>query len=282
MTTATKPLAPHGTLSRAKYHHCKCDTCRAASAAYQRTRHRKRGYGTWQPFVDAEPIRAHLALLREHGISYIRAAELAGLYTPTVGRLLYTAGGRPPVKRVRQETADALLAVQPGDIDPFTTDATGTIRRIQALAAIGWPLRALGAQLNVNPSTPGRLLAQTTLRTTTANTVRAAYDRLKGDRPEDHGVCPGSAVRARNWAQSQGWRDPTWWEDYGHLDDPEFDPAIDPAAKIPAKQITAEEARWLMNLNGLNITQAAERLGRSVAYVRTCLDEHPDTTETAA
>ncbi|MFI0900605.1 hypothetical protein [Streptomyces sp. NPDC020983] len=222
---STRTLPDHGTLSRAKYHHCHCDKCRKASADYQRTRHRKRGYGTWQPLVDAEPIRQHLAMLREHGISYIRAAELAGLYAPTVGRLLYSVGGRKPTQRVRPETAAALLAVQPGAISTHRVDATGVHRRIQALAANGWPLRSLAPHFGVNPSTPGRLLNQTTLCATTAKAVSDGYERIRNQRPEDNDVLPWDADKARRRAAQHGWRDPLFWEDYDHIDDPDFDPA---------------------------------------------------------
>lgn len=225
MTTTVRPLPDHGTLSRAKYHKCHCDLCRRASADYQRNRHRKRGYGTWQPLIDAEPVRQHLLMLRDHGISYIRAAELAGMYAPTVGRLLYTVAGRKPVKRVRPETAEALLAVQPDAISTHRTNATGTHRRIQALAANGWPLRRLAPHFGLNPSTPRRLLDQATLCTATAKAIAAAYDHLQGQRPEDHGVTPWDADKARRAAAAQGWHDPLWWEDMGRIDDPDFDPA---------------------------------------------------------
>lgn len=224
MTTAVRTLPEHGTLSRAKYHKCHCEQCRRASADYQRTRHRKRGYGTWQPLIDAEPVRQHLLMLRDHGISYIRAAELAGMYAPTVGRLLYTVAGRKPVKRVRPETAEALLAVQPNAISTHRTDATGTHRRIQALAANGWPLRRQGSHFGLNPCTPGRLLAQTTLCTTTAKAIADAYDTLWDQRPEDHGVTACDADKTRRRAAERGWRDPLWWEDMGGIDDPDFNP----------------------------------------------------------
>jgi hypothetical protein len=275
MTTRTLPA--HGTLSRAKYHKCHCDKCRQVSADYQRTRHRKRGYGTWQPLVDAEPVRAHLALLKQHGISYIRTAELAGLYPPTVGRLLYTVGGRKPVQRVRPETAAAILAVQPGAIDPHTTDGTGTRRRIQALVAAGWPLRRLGKHFGVNPSTPGRLLKQTTLRTATAKAITDAYQRLQRQRPEDNGIKAVDADRARRWAAGKGWPDPVWWEDYGHIDDPAFDPAAAVRA-LSRDELAALRRADITHLADCGYDPEAihQRMGGEIALstVRTVVHEH--------
>lgn len=276
MTTAVKPLPEHGTLSRAKYHKCHCDKCRTTSADYQRNRHRKRGYGTWQPLIDAEPVRQHLAMLREHGISYIRAAELAGLYAPTVGRLLYTVGGRKPVKRVRPETAAAILAVQPGAIDAHRTDATGTHRRIQALAANGWPLRRLAPHFGVNPSTPGRLLAQTTLCTTTAKAVADAYEHLQHQQPEDHGVNPWDANRARQNAAAAGWRDPLWWDDMGGIDDPTFDPdtAERELSEREEQKLRLQEIRHLARF-GLDPEEIRSRVGGDLTarYVKDIVKE---------
>jgi hypothetical protein len=272
VNTATKPLPPHGTLSRCKYHGCKCGPCRKASAAYQRSRYRKRGYGTWQPFVDAEPVRQHLAMLRQHNISYIRAAELAGLYPATVGRIIYSFGnGKPPRARVRVETAQALFAIQPADGTPNRIDATGTIRRLQALGAIGWPFRTLGPHIGVNPSTPGRLLAQDTLYATTANAVTDAYERLSRLNPEDHGVPPIAAIKARLRAQRNNWRDPQFWEDNGRIDDPDFDPD----AKTPRIEQIAQDAWWLLRA-GEHRNVIAARLGISRDYVDRALREVPE------
>lgn len=271
----TKTLPDHGTLSRAKYHKCHCQKCRKASADYQRNRHRKRGYGTWQPLVDAEPVRQHLAMLRKHGISYIRTAELAGLYPPTVGRLLYTVGGRQPTKRVRPETAAAILAVTPRAADRHTTDATGSHRRIQALAANGWPLKRLAQPFGVNPSTPGRLLAQATLCTTTAKAIADAYEHLQHQRPEDHGVKAWDANKARQRAAAAGWRDPLWWDDMGRIDDPDFDPdTAEATTEYEAKRIRRQEIIHLARY-GCSPEEIHERVGGELTlrYVRDLVGE---------
>lgn len=277
MTTAIRALPDHGTLSRAKYHHCNCEPCRKASADYQRTRHRKTGYGTWQPFVDAEPVRQHLLMLREHGISYIRAAELAGMYAPTVGRLLYTVAGRKPTQRVRPETAAAILAVQPNAISTHRTDATGTHRRLQALAANGWPMRRLAPHFNLNPSTPGRLLTQTTLCTTTAEAIATAYEHLQYERPEDHGINPWDADKARRAAAAQDWHDPLWWEDMGRIDDPTFNPSVAdrPLSRDELGALRREEITHLANY-GYTPETIHQRLGGElhINTIRAVIREH--------
>lgn len=225
MTTAAKPLPPHGSLSRHKYHKCKCDTCFEGYRAYQRSRHRKQGYGTWQPYVDAEPIRQHLLKLREQGIAFTRVAEIAGLHPPTVGAFLYRLGpSRPVKKRATPEIAAKILAVTAESASPGIVDATGTRRRIQALAANGWPMKALGPHIGVNPATVPRLAAQERVYRHTAEAVAAAYDKLADQDPAGHGVAAAAIERTRRRATREGWHDPQWWEDYGHIDDPTFDP----------------------------------------------------------
>ncbi|SHL73576.1 hypothetical protein [Streptomyces yunnanensis] len=223
--TATKTLPPHGTLSRHKYHGCKCATCYEGYRTYQRSRHRKQGYGTWQPYVDAEPIRQHLLKLREQGIGFTRVAELAGLYPATVGGFLYDLGNNRPRKvKARPEIAARILAVTADTTQPWRMDATGTRRRLQALAANGWPFKSLGPHIGVHPATVARLLHQDHVYASTATAVADTYQSLAEDQPEQHGVTPGMARRARNHAEREGWRTPQWWEDMGDIDDPDFDP----------------------------------------------------------
>jgi hypothetical protein len=226
VTTAAKPLPDHGTLSRHKYHKCKCQKCVDNYRAYQRSRHRKQGYGTWQPLVDAEPIRQHLLKLREQGIAFTRVAEIAGLHPPTVGAFLYSLGPkRPRKKRATPEIAAKILAVTAETATPGIVDATGTARRIQALAANGWPMKTLGPHIGVSPATVSRLVAQERVFRTTAEAVTACYEKLASEKPEAHGVAVAAIERARRHAAREGWHDPQWWEDYGGIDDPTFDPA---------------------------------------------------------
>lgn len=277
MTTAAKPLPPHGTLSRHKYHGCKCDTCREAYRAYQRSRYRKQGYGTWQPLVDAEPIRQHLLHLKAHGISYIQVAEIAGLYPPTVGGFLYALNAdRPIKKRATPEIAAAILAVTVEQGTPRIVDSTGTRRRLQALARLGWPMKTLGPYIGVNPATVNRLTLQAQVAATSAQAVERCYDQLRNERPEDHGVAPGVARKIRNRAAREGWRDPQWWEDYGHIDDPTFDPAtvdrvlnFHERAKLRREEI--EHLAWC----GHQPEQIVERLNGevSISTVRQIVQE---------
>jgi hypothetical protein len=114
-------------------------------------------YARWQPYVDAEPAREHVRALADAGIGWKRVAELAGVSTGSVSKLLY--GGpadRPPSRRIRPQTAAAILAVRPSAqaVAPGAlVDSAGTHRRVQALVTGGWSQARLAGRLRVAPST---------------------------------------------------------------------------------------------------------------------------------
>lgn len=270
MTAPTRPLPPHGTLSRHKHYKCKCQACRENYRAYQRSRYRRKGYGTWQPFVDAEPVRQHLIALRDAGISYHQVAEIAGLHAPTVGNFLYPHAGQAPKDRARPETAAKILAVKTTDATPFRVDATGTRRRLQALAANGWPMKSLGSHIGVNPATVARLLNQRRVYSATAIAVADCYRKLHGQRPEDHGVPAGIALKARNHASREGWPGPGYWDDED-FDNPGFQPAT---GDVPRYVAIGENALELVDQQGYSRADAADRLGVTRDYLNASISRY--------
>ncbi|WP_405794062.1 hypothetical protein [Streptomyces sp. NBC_01506] len=237
--------------------------------AYQRTRHRKRGYGTWQPLVDATPVRQHLLALNSAGLSYAVIAERIGRSTATVTGFIYDAGPRRPrKKRATHELAAAILAVTATELVPGQVDATGTGRRVQALAAIGWPMRRLGPHLGVHPACVGRLAGQQFVYRSTARTVAEAYDRLQHQVPEEHGVSLATAVRTRKWAERMGWPNPVWWDDMGHIDDPTFDPTTAERG-LNRDQLATLRRTEIAHLRSFGLTEEtiAARLGMALSTV---------------
>lgn len=276
MATATKPLPPHGTISRHKYHKCKCDTCFEAYRTYQRARHRKQGYGTWQPFIDAEPTRQHLIALHDAGIGYTLVAEHLGLPKTTITRFIYSLGSsHPRKKRTRPDIAERILALTVADLTPGMVDATGARRRIQALTAEGWPLSSLGPHIGTHPARVGQIANQQYIYRSTRKAVADCYDKLRHQRPEDHGVRPSSALRARNRAKREGWPDPLWWEDMGHIDDPDFDPA-EAEAELNRDELAALRRAEIEHLAGFGCTpeEIHQRLnGPALSTIRAIVRE---------
>lgn len=148
----------------------------------------------------------------------MRTAQLAGLSTSTVWKVLYgdPTRGQAPCKRVRPETAAALLAVR-ADLDTLAdrahVDAAGTRRRLQALIAIGWSQSKLAERLGMRRSNLTKTMRGTRVTAANARAVRDLYDRLWDADPAAHGVTAQAIVRSRNTARANGWPPPAAWDD---------------------------------------------------------------------
>lgn len=218
----------HGTYVKYKLDGCRCYPCGFADSQYRDRRRRAIAYGTWQPYVDAEPAREHVRTLQEFGLGWKRIAHLAGVPNSTMWKLLYGARqrGMAPSKRIRPETAQKILAVEPR-LDLLGTripvDATGTRRRLQALTAGGWPQAQLAARLGIHPSNYCTMLARPQVNIGTARASAALYDELWNADPANHGVHPQGISRARNYAKNHGWAPVGAWDD-DTIDDPQTFP----------------------------------------------------------
>lgn len=269
MNTATRPLPPHGSLSRHKHHGCNCPPCRAKGLEYTRTRYRRIGYGTWQPLVDAAPVRRHVDTLRRAGASTPSIAAAAGVSTATLARLLYGAQGQRPAARLRTESATALLAVRPEDCkipDGARIDATGTRRRIQALVAAGWPFTVLSRVTGIHDRPLGSLARATQVTAGTARKVEAGCRRLVTYTPEQYGVPSQARAIARRVAERNGWVKLGAWDD---IDDPACEPNTGDDAELNRNQLGAyrrQEIRYLDSF-GIPEHEIAARLGMSPEYV---------------
>ncbi|MFH8813098.1 hypothetical protein ACH4GZ_38865 [Streptomyces hygroscopicus] len=214
----------HGTYVKYKLDGCRCYPCCFADSEYRRNRERAIAYGTWQPFVDAEPVRAHVRSLMEFGIGWKRLAALAGVPTGAMSKLLYGDQRRnmAPSKQIRPRTAAALLAVEPslenlGSV--VAVDATGTRRRLQALIRAGWPKAQLAKRLGMLPSNFGDVLTRPQVTVRTVRAVMRLYDELWQADPREHGVDNQAYSRTVNYASKLGWAPVGAWDD-DTIDDP--------------------------------------------------------------
>ncbi|MCV2489779.1 helix-turn-helix domain containing protein [Geodermatophilus sp. YIM 151500] len=249
------PQARHRHGTRAAYvkDRCRCADCTAANTAASRTATRERTYGRWQPYVDAGPVRDHIAALRAAGTGVVRIAQLAG---PSVRYLRELAehshGDTLGTRRVRPSTATRILAIGINDTSrtPHSrVDATGTRRRLQALIAIGWPAELLAAHLGRRPNSLHRSMTGESVTASTAHDVATLYQRLWDvPSPRLTGGQRAAADAARAHAATQGWQPPLAWDD---IDTDPTPPA--PATRLPQRddidEIAVERA-----LAGDNIT----------------------------
>ncbi|MER7905421.1 helix-turn-helix domain-containing protein [Streptomyces sp. NPDC095614] len=264
MTADRKEAPNHRTLYCVKQFGCQRPECRARANEYTRSRYRKVGYGTWKPYVEAQPVRDHVAALREAGASTTAIAEAAGVSTATLGRILYGHGGQRPDAKMRPESAAALLAVRAEDCriaDGSRVDATGTRRRIQALVAMGWSFTALAPEMGIHSRPLGDMARGQWVSAGSARKVKAAYKRLVHHMPEQRGVQPQARALAKRVAAREGWVPPGAWDD---IDDPAAMPEVD-EPKLPSgrkRHGTADLNRVLQLTNeGLSAADIALRLG---------------------
>jgi hypothetical protein len=106
-----------------------------------------------------------------------------------------------------------------------TVDATGTRRRLQALAAIGWPTTHLATRLGTSQRSVQRWYHQRTVQRSIAERVAALYEALS--------MIPGPNLAARTRAHAAGWVPPLAWDDEV-LDLPSGQPCSNLRQALPA------------------------------------------------
>lgn len=215
---------------------CRCDDCRRANTAAEKIRNRAKLYGRYDGLVDAEPVRAHIHMLAEHGIGLKTVSRHSGVGGGVLTKLLYghpapDGTRRPPSRRVTPRVRDRILSVQPGQVaDGALVDATGTRRRLQALVAVGWTQSKLARALGMSPSNFGKVLRHARTRKTTSDAVEALYDQLWAKRPAlVTGPDKIAYSRALSQAREHGWLPPLAWDD-DEIADPHATPHM-PANK---------------------------------------------------
>ncbi|BBC30054.1 hypothetical protein SGFS_013480 [Streptomyces graminofaciens] len=262
--TATDREAPHHrNLTCVKQYRCRLPECVARIQAYERRRYRQKGYGTWQPLVDAEPARQHIAALRAAGHGLTSIQKDAKVSSATIARILYD-GVNPRAERIRPEVAARILAVRirPAAVTAHTiVDGTGTRRRLQALIAMGWTCRALAPRLGIHARQVDSLVWSERVLASTAARVAEHYRVLQTCRPGDHGVPSRSQNLARNTAARNGWHGPLAWDD---IDDPNAEPETDTddTTTPRRRKVNADPARVArLTAQGMTAEQIAREIG---------------------
>lgn len=199
----------HGTNAAYCLDACRCHPCTAAHTRYANALVRQRAYGRPEPLVGSATAADHLEALRKSGMSLRRIAMASRVSTFTLLRL-----GERTSSRCRREVAEAILAVRS---DPLHVNPTGTLRRLRALAALGWPMAELGRRLGLPQVPDGRWAA---VDAHAASLVRDLYAELSMTVPP-----PGRRyTSARGLAARKGWVPPLAWDD-DEIDDPAAVPA---------------------------------------------------------
>lgn len=282
MTTAVKPLPPHG--ERPRYlRGCRCLPCRDANKRYCK---RYRVQTIREPIrVDATPVRQRLQEWVDQGYSQTQIGAAVGKQSGDISKLLH---GQPTVA----PSVAARILRSPGPTGtPMNArvDSTGTIRRGQALHAIGYPIYAIAEGIPMATNHLGRILDHepAAVSAAVARGMAALYEKLRWQ--------PGPSHRAPHNARRRGWHGPFAWD--GNIDDPtakpERMPAYKPAAKYQRDPFRRAEIEHLHGC-GESVTFIAKKLGGNEKYIGDQLaailrdrakqtpPRHPDTLKEAA
>ncbi|MGV9226462.1 hypothetical protein ACWDPF_27760 [Streptomyces albogriseolus] len=221
---------------------------RAAYARWQVKRRQLKKLGQWQPFVDAEPVREHLRKVNALGMPYYEVSKQVGLAQEnSIQYLMWGRGPYGPGRQVRRETAELIMSYWPSLEDfPDTAriDSTGTRRRVQALATLGWSRSVIGERIGMRSDNFRKALGRDRVTAQLARKVAAVYDELWDQDPLTHGVSKTSVERTRADAVRAGWASPLAWDD-DTIDDPAAVPQTDAGEPIVSEGGNLA-ARWLM------------------------------------
>lgn len=226
----------HGTRGAYMGDRCRCLPCAGANSVYENHRARLRAYGRGTPngWVDAAPVRAHVQTLQAAGLGWKTIAAAAGVAESTLCHLLYgrrRAGVQElPARRVNPESARRLLAVPLPTIEQLpggvVVPATGTQRRLQALACLGWSVGEVARQAELDRQRLDRAVRGEDVIVSTVRGIAAVYERLWDQRPQPVTHADKVAVsRTRNRAAAAGWAPPAAWDDET-IDDPAATPTL--------------------------------------------------------
>lgn len=225
-------------------------------------RHRLRKLRGETAYVDATPVRHHLATLLGAGWSLRSIAGSAGVSAAALSRIQ-----RVQHVQVSPTTLQRVLAVRPDSIaeqtnrpgsEPFVP-RIGTVRRLQALMVMGYShsdLADLGIDSRNLLNQQGRWITRSR-----HDAVADLYRRLS--------TVPGPTPRSARWARERGYPGPADWHDIDHdlepdlthhepvdedLDDVAIDRAMDGDRSVRlSKAEKAELARrWIAAGRSLN------------------------------
>lgn len=267
MTTAAKPLPPHG--SEARYQGaigrpgCRCRTC---VTGYTRAGQRRllAHLAGQPPKIPTGEVTAHLQQLLAADMSLSAIARAAGVSRDTVTE--HARGTHPFIRRSR---AVRILAVRPEHADPTClVSALGSRRRIQTLYAAGHGAYIIARHTDgLTARAVDYILngTRSTVTIATRDAIAAAYQQL-ADKPV-------SNPRTQRRANAEGWPGPDYWDD-DDFDDPDFTPATEKVTT--RRRDIAENANFIMRTTGLDRHATAQRLGIHKSYLDHAFREHPE------
>jgi hypothetical protein len=242
---STKALPDHGTYRRANggygaYEPCRCDPCRAVARAQRKLDHYRKATGASR-LVPAGPARDRIRTMRRD-MSWAAIAAATGCDPSTLTSIAF--GHRRTVVRTTHNKIMAAKVTPSTEPDSWT-NATGTVRRVRALAVMGYSCRAIADAIHTDPMHVHAIAMGHCdhVRYRTAQSIARAYRRLVlRPLPTDR-----YTSRTRNAAQLRGWHGPAAWDD------------IDNPAALPDDDSPTEGVKELTELRPCGTLAAYRR-----------------------
>lgn len=265
----TKTPPQHGE-RRCYLRGCRRPECRTAHYRYMSRYRLDRARGN-QRRVPTGPAAAHVKTLHAAGWSSSQIAAVAGCSERVV--ICLAAG---TYATMRADLAARITAAQPHYTSAKSTtyvNATGSIRRVRALIAIGHPLTAIAQAVGITKTALGRIINYDHERITARNAqaIAALYSKWA--------AAPGNNVRSRNRAATLGWHGPMAW-DADTIDDPNAEPETfapyQPIAKGGRDSMRRAEIAHLLSC-GESIATIARRMDRDTKYIGDLISQGLDT-----
>lgn len=151
------------------------ETAQRLHVLYERKRYQQMRAGNWAAFTATAPVREHLKVLREAGMTQGDISRQSGVSITAMGR----AAKNP---RMTIATANALLAVQPVTRD----DGQQAAQALRSLVADGWTLQQLANTTGLTVRTIGRTVhGHTTPAAGSTTAIIDALDQLLFEDPGD-------------------------------------------------------------------------------------------------
>ncbi|MFJ9012286.1 hypothetical protein [Streptomyces canus] len=261
MSPAAKPIPPHG--ERPRYMRgCRCLPCRDANRRYCK---QYRVKTVRKPIrVDATPVRRRLQEWADRGYSQTQIGDAVGKKSGDISKIL---AGQPTIA----PSVAARILCSPGPTGIPTCariDSTGTIRRGQALHAIGYPLYVIAEGIPMATNHLARMLAHqpATVSAAVAQGMTALYEKLRWR--------PGTSHFAIHNARRHGWHGPLAWDD---IDNPNEQPDTEPAddTELNRDDLAALRRSEVEHLSRFNLSshEIAQRLNIAESTVNGILRE---------
>ena len=231
---------------------------------YETRRIRDTAYGRWETlYVDAEPVRQHIDILKSAGMGGRRIAELSGVSRSVIQSLL---NGRKIYRhkrstRILARNAHAILTVTADPAPGARINTCGTTRRLQALVAIGYTQTCLAELVGITAANATHLFhGRRDVNAATADKVKKVYLELS--------MIPGPSQRARTHAAKHLWVAPLAWDD-DTIDNPDTKPA-----HVDRRTVSWDEKYFELRDLGFTDAAIADRFGIQLHSLIRQLDRH--------